>query len=310
VTESGIGRDGAAAVAAGTFPRLAHLVVARMPAGDVTAGLATGAARLATLELREGGLTDADLVRMVDGRSWTRLRVLDVSGNRLTPAGLSAVVASRRWPKLERLVVTGNPTPTAALPAAALAARNRVGVRLTCGELQAARFRQPDGRWHLSVWGRSPAAGLLSGLPASPAIGDLASLTVSGVRLAPDDLAPLADPTFANLEVLQLLGTKLGNAGVAALVGHLTGGRLEELNLSSNGIGAAGAKALAGWPGLASVKVLDLRGNPITLGGAEALADSPYRGKLRSVNLGNLKASADRLAALRERFGAKVKVVV
>jgi uncharacterized protein (TIGR02996 family) len=97
-------------------------------------------------------------------------------------------------------------------------------------------------------------------------------------------------------------------------------GRLLGLELLDHSIGDPGAQALAGCPHLANLRSLTLRGpvwsyfRPATsrpligAAGAFALAGSPFLARLTQLDLRDNAVGEDGVRALRERFGAGVRV--
>src|SRR5207253_2870397 len=113
-------------------------------------------------------------------------------------------------------------------------------------------------------------------------------------------------PRLAQLRVLHLNGNDLGNAGVAALAAAPLG-NLRQLNLSDSKLGDAGACALAAAP-LDHLTRLVLLHNRIRSRGVIALARSPHLEGIEVLNLTGDAIGSRAAAALRERFGRRVKL--
>jgi hypothetical protein len=79
------------------------------------------------------------------------------------------------------------------------------------------------------------------------------------------------------------------------------------LKLRGNSLTDEGVKALAQSPILANVLALNLSDNAIGDAGAQALAESPYLQNLLYLSIDHTNIEAPGLAALRERFGERVR---
>ena len=86
----------------------------------------------------------------------------------------------------------------------------------------------------------------------------------------------LASPHLANLQVLDLHGNSLGDAGAAEFAAR-EWPALAELWLGSNQVGNAGARALAASRGLPAIRQIDLRGNRITDIGARSVLKGRFK---------------------------------
>jgi hypothetical protein len=118
----------------------------------------------------------------------------------------------------------------------------------------------------------------------------------------------LASRHLRGVAVLDLSGLAVSLVAVQALAGspHLAG--LRELHLAETGADDEAARALAGSPHLAGLAVLGLGNNLVGDGGAEVLAQSAHLQGLAVLDLrSNLVSDAGR-AALRARFGGRVRV--
>jgi hypothetical protein len=83
---------------------------------------------------------------------------------------------------------------------------------------------------------------------------------------------------------------------------------LRSLDLHGQPVGLGGAKAIAASPHLGALRALDLVGCDIAEAGARALAYSPGLGALERLRV-DATVGARGLAALKERYGARVEVV-
>jgi uncharacterized protein (TIGR02996 family) len=115
-------------------------------------------------------------------------------------------------------------------------------------------------------------------------------------------------PALANLRVLNLDNTRIGDFGARHLARapHFTG--LTELWLHECQIHNGGVKAIAGSPHLANLEVLDLSSN-WTVGhpAAVALLASPYLKKIRYLDLWRCEGIPSKdVQLLRKRFGSRV----
>jgi uncharacterized protein (TIGR02996 family) len=114
-------------------------------------------------------------------------------------------------------------------------------------------------------------------------------------------------PFLPYVPTLHLGVNRLLRQGVPALVHSPNVAHLRALLLNGNRIGVLGAQAIASSRYLAELRTLDLRSNRIRDEGAFALADSPYLGNLTSLLLGSNGISERGQAALRARFGGRVR---
>lgn len=123
--------------------------------------------------------------------------------------------------------------------------------------------------------------------------GSLRTLYASRLGLTGDSGTFLSEsPFFANLEILDIHGNWLGDAGVALMAG---GGNptLKELDLSSNEIGDWGVEQLASFPRVSRLRKLNLMANHIGSSGVVALAESPYLTCLEELELGRGSQASD-----------------
>jgi uncharacterized protein (TIGR02996 family) len=144
----------------------------------------------------------------------------------------------------------------------------------------------------------------LAGTKKLPALREL---VLSRNNMELHDLTPLLrTKALKGLTRLNLFQNVLRDEGLAMLAANPAFSTLEDLDVSCNAIGDAGAIALAGvkWKGL---KRLDLHSNLIGEAGALALAASPALENIEILDLSKNKAGRRGNAALRERFGERVK---
>jgi hypothetical protein len=182
------------------------------------------------------------------------------------PYGLPGMVRARDWPTAERHA--GALTLSAPLPLLAVALSAEDAARMADAP-EAARF-----------WGLQLSA------------ADGADLRRGLRRL-------LNAPSLGRLRWLLLEG--LGDAGCEALAAAGGGPEgLEVLQLHGLGVTDAGARALAAWPGLGRLRECDLSGNASGDAGGRQLLDSAYRPAWLGLE-GNPLSGAAR-AAWRERY--------
>src|SRR5262245_29946711 len=157
------------------------------------------------------------------------------------------------------------------------------------------------------LFGRTPlrrvslqsAAGFVEQVAASPFLGRLTDLDVSGNVLTDVDVRYLAhSPHLRNLTRLSLLGTDLTSNGVWVLAGSLYLTRLIELNLQINRIGPDGLRALADSPRLVGLASLNLYHNRTGDDGARAVAGSAMLRRLAFLNLGDNRIHDEGAVAL------------
>ncbi len=153
----------------------------------------------------------------------------------------------------------------------------------------------------LRIVARSPLGARLRTLHAGGG-RNWRNLTADGVR----ELATA--PALANLRVLNLDNTQIGDEGARHLAraAHFSG--LTELWLHECQIGTAGVKAIAASPHLANLEVLDLSSNwNVGNAAAVALAESPYLKRIRRLDLWRcegINRAGEQL--LRKRFRSRV----
>jgi hypothetical protein len=146
-------------------------------------------------------------------------------------------------------------------------------------------------------------------LADSATLASLTTLSLRNNHLGPEGARALADsPLLGRLRTLNLVDNHIVDAGAVALAGsaHLAG--LGVLNLAGNDIGDAGAVALAASPHLAGLTELNLACNRIGNTGALALAGSPHLAGLHELGFRFNSAASAGEAALRSRFGGRVKL--
>jgi uncharacterized protein (TIGR02996 family) len=175
-------------------------------------------------------------------------------------------------------------------------------------------------------------------LARSPSMRGLRKLLLDGNRIGEEGVQVLAgSPLLAGLQVLHLYNTGAGNTGAIELARSPHVGTVRELWLGGNAIGDIGvralaaserlaaleritlvgnqisdegAAALASKTGLPALTELHLGGNQITTTGALALARGPALGNLKLLTFYNYnrQIGAAGVAALRERFGERVRI--
>jgi uncharacterized protein (TIGR02996 family) len=112
----------------------------------------------------------------------------------------------------------------------------------------------------------------LAGLMASPALGYLRFVDLSGNRLGDSGLALLAQaPCLKGARGINLSSTGAGNAAAHAFALSPDLRNVEELYLSANNIGDDGAFALANSPHLEGIRTLFMNFNCLGLAGVQAL---------------------------------------
>jgi uncharacterized protein (TIGR02996 family) len=158
------------------------------------------------------------------------------------------------------------------------------------------------------------AAGRCAELSASPYLARVATLDLESNDLGDEDLEALlggaaGTPHLGAVQTLLLFANRIGDAGLHALAGPAGSSlaRLSRLDLSANALGEA-VQALARSELLARLSVLDLQRNRIGDDGALALAGSPHVGGLTWLDLSKNPIGEQARAALRARFGGRVRV--
>jgi Ran GTPase-activating protein (RanGAP) involved in mRNA processing and transport len=116
-----------------------------------------------------------------------------------------------------------------------------------------------------------------------------------------------SSPHLTRLDTLALTATGLGDPEMRLLADAFRLPNLRRLALRGNAIGPDGIEALASSPVLADLRFLDLCGNPIGDQGALALARSPHLEHIRELLLGWARIGKAGKAALKSRFGTRVR---
>jgi uncharacterized protein (TIGR02996 family) len=117
----------------------------------------------------------------------------------------------------------------------------------------------------------------------------------------------IASP-LSRLETLWLVNNQIGDHGVWRLAMDFRLSSLRHLYLNHNQIGDSGVMILAGSLLLPALRELDLRDNHITFAGARALLASPFLQGLTELLLTGNPIDRRTAAALRQRFGKRVRV--
>jgi hypothetical protein len=146
-----------------------------------------------------------------------------------------------------------------------------------------------------------------SALANWPGLKGVASLRLPNAAITDGALTVLCKAGPAALTELALTNNAIGNAGAEAIAECAALSGLRELALGNNKIGPKGVKALAESPHLAGLRKFVLAGNPITDQGAKALAESPHLSGLSTLGLHDVELGENAVAALRERFGDRIK---
>jgi uncharacterized protein (TIGR02996 family) len=169
-------------------------------------------------------------------------------------------------------------------------------------------------------------------LPVSPCLGRVASLRLPldndqidlllnsaylthlrCVHVEPDHLTDAGVVRLASARAMAgVTRLVLANHGISdtaaeALADSPLLTSLTDLVLSGNRIGNAGAEALANSPYLTNLKNLDLGSNQIGQQGAQALAASSFLGRMESLYFSYNFPGPGGEAALRQRFGPRVR---
>jgi hypothetical protein len=179
------------------------------------------------------------------------------------------------------------------------------------------------------------SAPMAQAMATSPALSTLTALELVSCGFGAEEVKALAQAPFApNLRQFCVAGNTIGARGMQAILGSpLKGKALDDLHLHHCDLPPGSLKRLFAWPGLENVTRLELGSNDLDaevftallssrrLGrlttlhlatgtvsdeGLLALARSAGPTRLRDVTVGDVGSEA--LAALRERFGPRLKV--
>jgi uncharacterized protein (TIGR02996 family) len=283
-------------------------------------------ARLRSLEMFSGRLGGAQVARLCGSPHAGALRDLAFHADRpstppgITGDGVRALLRSPTFPRLTTLDL-GYYNGEFVRPFVDALAAVPGPVQLTTLKLSSAEF---DG-------------GAVAALVRSPVVARLTHLDLNNNPVGPAGYARLAgSPLLSPLSVLHLSHTQPGVPGVRALAqsSHLT--ELRWLALSSNHLGPVAARVLAASPNLQHLTVLELRDNPLGDKGVGALVGSLHLRNLAKLDLRRCKIgdpggrallewpalanvvdldlfgnpfSDSTQAALRQRFGNRVRLV-
>jgi Ran GTPase-activating protein (RanGAP) involved in mRNA processing and transport len=142
----------------------------------------------------------------------------------------------------------------------------------------------------------------------SPGLRRIRSLDLGLTGLGDEGLLVLSDCIhLSELRSLAVPNTTLTHRGIRALTSSLYLTELEQLDLSGNYFGPESAELLAEWPAAGRLRKLWLHNNALGDEGVRALARSPHLHGLQFLSVGSSSISDRARAALRDRFGERVR---
>src|SRR5262245_23483911 len=238
------------------------------------------------------GWLDADWAgRLAGSGHLARLRELDLGNNPgLGRAAVQALAGSPNLANLTSLLLHNNALGDEAM--ADLAGSPHLG-----------RLRE------LWLSGNDVGDAGVVALARSAAWPRLAELDLRDNRVDDGGARALAyDAARDWLATLWLTNNQIGPPGAWALAGTSHLPRLTRLYLNYNPVGNDGAVAFASSPHRRALRELDLRHCGIRHDGAVALAGSPHLDDLELLWLVGNRLSAEAVAALRGRFGGRLKL--
>jgi uncharacterized protein (TIGR02996 family) len=173
-------------------------------------------------------------------------------------------------------------------------------------------------------------------LAKSPALGPLTALELVTCGFGPESVRTLLEAPFVpNLRQFCVAGNPIQSRGLHAILrSPLKDGRLDDFHLHHCTLPPGALKKLFSWPGLANVTRLELGSNNLDADAMTALLSSRHLGRLTTLHVGSGRVSeegllalarsaalprlrdvtvggsigADAVDALRDRFGARLKV--
>jgi uncharacterized protein (TIGR02996 family) len=256
---SPLGREGFEALAGINFRALRSLRLTHTRAQ--TSGLeallsAPWVAGLERLELADTTLAEGGAEAIARAPSLANLRHLSFYAGGIAPDGIRALASTPHLSQLHTLDLGSNVLGDVGLAALAdtiglpllsallLHARGVTGeglARLARSSL-AARLRRFDLQSSTSLDGKNLQALVSSRLAA------LQDLRLDSIPVGEDGARALADAPFTGLVRLGLTNTRLGDAGIRALLGTHGFPALVFLSLTGAGVGEEGKTILARWP--------------------------------------------------------------
>jgi uncharacterized protein (TIGR02996 family) len=148
----------------------------------------------------------------------------------------------------------------------------------------------------------------LERLRTSPHLTRLRYLNLGDNYLGDEVVRMLADNTaLPSLTGVNLEANQVSDVGAAQLADTAFLERLTDLGLGNSNLTDAGVERLAESPQMGNLEYLTLLCNPIGDASARALAASPHLGNLRGLWLMATEIGPAGQAALRQRFGERVR---
>lgn len=283
--------DGCVAALAALPPlrSLKQLWLHGQPIGPADVAALAGSPHLAGLEglvLGHNPFLGLDGVTALLGSPYLRLRRLEMPHVNMPDGAAVALFASPVATHLKRLVIGSNRLTDP--PLLALARDGPRGLeeltldheRFSLPALQELLASPAVGRLRmLSLSGNRLGDGLAEAVAQAPGLRQLRNLTLVGCDIGSAGARALAEsPHLVNLRALALSVNRVGDEGAAALAAAAWIRRLHPFGLSHNGVGDAGMRALARVRSAASLRRDGLASNPISDAAWEkALAEEEAR---------------------------------
>jgi uncharacterized protein (TIGR02996 family) len=286
------------------------------PGGAAALGRAPTLPHLADLDLNFCQIDDSAAEALAASPLLPRLRSLNLQSNEIGPDGATALARGHRLAHLNLAYNQLTDDGVAAL-AAAPSAIHLTSLDLTCNDDITAQSAAALADSHhlanltrLNISYSRMGDGAAVALLRSEHLARLSHLDLGHASLGPEDARALAKtPGLARLTSLSLAGNfDLPGAGLAALLRsrHLT--RLTALDLMHVPIGDEGMATLLDCPSLPRLASLALVGCRLTAAGATHLLASPHLDDVAVLDLRRNQIPAQTAAALRERFGTRVRL--
>jgi uncharacterized protein (TIGR02996 family) len=296
---SGLGPDGAEAVAATAPKGLRILNLACNELGATGVEILAGNTRLDALSeliLNDNRLTVAATEFLAGARQLENLSSLSLATNQIRPTGMRFLAGAEWLSGLRSLDLSQNPVESQGVDylarSSVLSNLRRLGLaHARLGVAGARSLARSTALVHLTdvdLSGNQLGTEGAELLARAECFAHLTHLNLSGNEIGDDGAKVIASSALlANLTALILAYNGLRVFGVKEITASPYLTRLETLNLQGNCLGDMGLQRLARWPRLSQLVRLNLRDNRIGDLGVNDLAASPYAGRLRELDLSN-----------------------
>jgi Ran GTPase-activating protein (RanGAP) involved in mRNA processing and transport len=263
--------------------------------------------QLRKLQLQAHELGDAGAQALAACAGLAKLESLDLRGNGIGPKGCQALAQSPHLESLSALSLGDNPLGIKGLTALASSPllgrlRDLSLIRVKAGAKGAAALAaspQSAGLRHLNLMYNDIKDEGVTALVQSPHLAGLRQLSLFSNKIGPAGAAALARARWSELRELDFGGNPLGGAGGKALAEGAGLAPVAVLQLSHCRLGNAGLADLLGSPHLRQVERIDLASNSVRRPGLEALVRAAEQlPRLMVLDLSGNNLTPDELAVL------------